>query len=211
MSAVRLSSVADPFDRPSVRAAATRLVLVAEGVGLLPDQPPVERLDVELIRGIARTTLSEGVAQEAAFAILEDTGASTSEARWEDLITHLEDAIAGSPMPQRELTGLLRTYGHESLGPLLGISPASLRRYVTGARGVPDAVAARIHYLALVTADLAGSYNEFGLRRWWERPRSVLEGRSPRVALGRDWDPDGVPARDVAELAHALAGPGAAA
>ena len=40
-------------------------------------------------------------------------------------------------MPRRELAGLLRTYGHEDLGQLLGISPASLRRYATGARTVP--------------------------------------------------------------------------
>lgn len=210
MSMVRLSSATAPFDTPTVRRAATRLVLVADGLGLLPEHGLIERIDVELIRDIARSTLSEGVAQGAAFAILEGTGASTTEARWSALIEHLEDALAGSPMPRRELAGLLRTYGHESLGPLLGISPASLRRYAAGARAVPDTVAARLHFLALVTADLAGSYNEFGLRRWWERPRSALEGRSPRVALGDDWDPDGPTALAVAELAHSLAGPGAA-
>lgn len=207
---IRMASVGDPFDQPSVRSAATHLVLVAGGLGLLPEHASVERLDIELIRFIARTSLSEGVGQEAALAILEDTGASTSGERWEDLIVHFEAALAGSPMPKRELAELLRTYGHESLGSLLGISPASLRRYGTGARAVPDLIAARIHFLALVTADLTGSYNEFGLRRWWERPRSALDGRSPRVALGDDWDPDAQAAHDIAELAHALAGPGAA-
>lgn len=211
MTMVRLVSAAAPFDLPDVRRAATRLVLMADGLGLLPGRELVERLDAELVRDIARTSLSEGVAQGTAVAILEDTGAATSGARWVDLISQLEDAIEGSPMPRRELGGLLRTYGHDALASLLGISPASLRRYAAGSRMVPDVVAARIHYLALVTADLAGSYNDVGLRRWWERPRNALEGRSPRALLGEGWDPDEPDARAIAALASALAGPGAAA
>jgi hypothetical protein len=210
MSLVRLSSTTAPFDTPSVRNAAAHLVLIADGLGLLPVDRPIERIDDELIREIARSSLAEGVAQGAALAILEDTGASTSGARWGALIEHLQDAITGSPMPRRELTGLLRTYGHESLGQLLGISPASLRRYAAGTRAVPDTIAGRIHYVSLVTTDLAGSYNAFGIRRWWERPRAALEGRSPREALGDEWDPNEPAALAVADLARALAGPGAA-
>jgi hypothetical protein len=211
MSLVRISSIAAPFDTSSVRRAATRLVLIADGLGLLPEGGTIERIDEDLIRDIARSSLSEGVALGTALAILEDTGVSTSAARWSALIEHLADALTGSPMPRRELTGLLRTYGHESLGQLLGISSASLRRYASGTRAVPDAVAARIHFLALVTTDLAGSYNDFGMRRWWERPRSALEGRSPRTVLGDDWDPDDPSVLAVAVLARALAGPGSAA
>lgn len=210
MTTVRVSSIAAPFDTPPARRAATRLVLVADGLGLLPEPGPIERIDVDLIRDIARSSLSEGVARGTAIAILEDTGSSTTKARWGQLLESLGGALAGSPMPRRELAGLLRTYGHESLAPLLGISPASLRRYVSGTREVPDVIAARIHFVALVTADLAGSYNDIGLRRWWDRPRSALDGRSPREALGTAWDPDDAAALAVADLAHALAGPGAA-
>lgn len=194
-----------------MRRAATRLVLIADGLGLLPGYGTIDRIDEELIRDIARSSLAEGVAQGTALAILQDTGASTSGARWGALIEHLEDALTGSPMPRRELMGLLKTYGHESLGQMLGISSASLRRYASGSRAVPDAIAARIHFLALVTTDLAGSYNDFGMRRWWERPRSTLEGRSPRGTLGDDWDPDDPSALAVADLARSLAGPGSAA
>ena len=210
MTEVRLTSAAAPFDRAPVRPAATRLVYVAGGLGLLPDRGTVERLDTELINDIARSALQEGVAREAAFAILERSGSTTSRTRWGDLLTHLGDALEGSPMPRRELTELLRTYGHEGLGSLLDISPASLRRYASGTREAPDIVAARIHFVALVTTHLAGSYNAFGLRRWWERPRTALDGRSPREALGRDWDPDEPAARAVAALAAALSGAGAA-
>jgi hypothetical protein len=37
-------------------------------------------------------------------------------------------------------------------------------------------VAERLHWLAMVVADLAGSYNALGIRRWFERPRALLGG-----------------------------------
>ncbi len=198
------------MDRPTVRAGAIRLVLVADALGLLPPGTPIERLDTGLIRDIARRALAEGVAQEAALAILEDTRRTTSEARWQALIADLEHALAGSPLPERELGPLLRTYGHEALGGLLRISPASLRRYAVGQRAVPDLVAARAHFLALVTADLAGSYNDIGLRRWWERPRTALDGKTPRDALGEAWDPETPGPQVIAALARPLSGSGGA-
>jgi hypothetical protein len=210
MANVRLSSVSAPFHRATVRSAGTRLVLVAEGLGLLPEEgPTVERLDLDLVRDIARRTLAQGVGQEPALALLEGAG-SASSASLEGMIRRLVRSLSDSPMPTRELEQLLVTYGRERLGELLGISEASLRRYAIGERGVPDIVAARAHFVALVTVDLAGSYNAFGLRRWWERPRSALDDRSPRQALGSDWDPDGPDARRVAALAAELVGAGAA-
>jgi hypothetical protein len=127
-------------------------------------------------------------------------------ARLETLINRLDSALSESPMPERELGELLRVYDYEGLASLLGTSVASLRRYAAASRTVPDAIANRIHYIALVTSDLAGSYNDFGLRRWWERPRTSLDGRSPRSALGAAWDPDGPSAVSVAELARSLTG-----
>ena len=184
------------------------LVRRAAGVGLLPERERVERLDLELVREIAREASSAGVGRDAAVALLEHRGGAG--ARLETLIGRLDAAIAASPVPDRELRALLGVYDHESLAGLLGTSVASLRRYAAGARTVPDTVAGRIHLVALVTSDLGGSYNEFGLRRWWERPRSALDGRSPRHALGAGWDPDGETAREVAGLARELAGAGGA-
>jgi hypothetical protein len=210
MAIVRLASAIAPFDRPPVLPAAARLVLLAEGVGLLPERvEPVARLDLDLVRGIARRMLDEGVGRTAALSILEGPRAA-SNAVLADRITDLSRSLVESPMPDRELDQLLATYGREALAALLGISDASLRRYVSGERSAPDLVAARAHLLALVTADLAGSYNAIGLRRWWERPRSALDGRSPREALGSEWDPDGPSAGRVAALAHELVGSGGA-
>ncbi|MDP8905271.1 MAG: hypothetical protein M3N29_08140, partial [Chloroflexota bacterium] len=92
----------------------------------------------------------------------------------------------------------------------VGTSPVSLRRYIAGTRAVPDAVAARAHWLAMLVADLAGAYNSLGIRRWFDRPRSHLGARSPREVLGRNWDPDDPSVQAVRDLAAALAGAGGA-
>jgi hypothetical protein len=60
-----------------------------------------------------------------------------------------------------------------------------------------------------LVSDLAGSYNEFGIRRWFGRPRSQLGGRSPSVVLKRGWSPDDDDIRRVRGLAAALVGAGA--
>lgn len=208
MTVLRITSVGAPLNRPGLLAAALALVRRAVGVGFLSGRVEVDRLDLELVREIAREASSAGVGRDAAVALLGHRGPAGP--KLETLIGQLDAAIAASPVPDRELRALLDVYDHETLAALVGTSVASLRRYAAGARAVPDAVAGRVHLVALVTSDLAGSYNEFGLRRWWERPRTALDGRSPREALGRAWDPDGATAGAVAELARALAGAGGA-
>lgn len=204
MTLLQITSVAAPLNRPSLLAVATGLVRRALGLGLLSDRVRIERLDLELIRSIAREASRAGVGQDTALALLE--AKASAPARLRSLIARLDDQLVESPVPQRELWELLRTYEPADLASLLGTSPASLRRYAAASRTVPDQVAGRVHFVALVTSDLAGSYNEFGLRRWWGRPRTALGGKSPREALAGTWDPDGKDALRVAELARALTG-----
>ncbi len=204
MTDVRIASVDQRLDRPGLLAASLGLVRRAVGVGLLADRAPIEVLDLGLLQEIAREAASAGVGRDAAAALVASGG--RPPARLEAIISRLDGAIVDSPMPEREIHGLLGVYEHDGLAALTGTSVASLRRYAAGTRTVPDALAARIHFVALVTSDLAGSYNAFGLRRWWDRPRTPLGGRSPRAVLGRDWSPDGPAAVAVAELAAALAG-----
>ena len=133
-----------------------------------------------------------------------------SPTRLATLIERLDEALIGSPLPDRELRQLRQTFELDQLAQLLGTSEVSLRRYLAGSRDVPDAVAARAHWLALVVADLGGAYNQIGVRRWFERPRAQLDGRSPREALGATWTPDGAAATTIGGLAAALVGPAAA-
>jgi hypothetical protein len=209
MAMPRFVSVSAPLDDPRVLPTAARLVRRAAGLGLVPTDEPHPRLDLELIQDIARRASAEGVGQDTALAIIGHRRGG-AVARLEALLAQLDEALAESPVPERELGVLLPIYGLEALARLLGVAPVSLRRYAAGSRRVPDALALRIHFVALVTADLAGSYNELGMRRWWERPRTPLGGRSPRDALGPVWDPDDPAAEAVAALARSLAGPGGA-
>ncbi len=201
MPTLQITSISPPLDQPSLRAKSADLVRRAFGLGLLLDHEPIQRLDLQLIRSIAAAASNEGVGQDAATALI---AMNPSSAGLGTLIDRLDRALIDSPVPDRELRQLLTIYDVDALQPLLDASRASLRRYASGQRTVPDDVAGRIHFVALVTSDLAGSYNDFGLRRWWDRSRTSLDGRSPRAALGSDWGPDDPAATAVADLARSL-------
>jgi transcriptional regulator with XRE-family HTH domain len=92
----------------------------------------------------------------------------------------------------------------EQLASLLGISLSSLRRYESGGRETPDDVAARLHHVALIAGDLAGAYNEVGIRRWFERKRTALGGKAPAALLAGEWNPDDAGPQKVRSLAQSL-------
>jgi hypothetical protein len=121
-------------------------------------------------------------------------------------VQRLAAALEDSAAPAAEWPAMRAVFGDEMLGALVEVSPASLRRYAGGERATPQEVADRLHWLALVVADLAGAYNEFGMRRWFERPRTQLGGKSPRQLLGRRWHVDGEAAQRVRALASVLRG-----
>lgn len=115
------------------------------------------------------------------------------------------DALGENPVPRREWRALRAYFDDDRLASLLGISESSVQRYARGTRVTPDPIVARLHWLALVVGHLNGSYNEYGVRRWFARPRKALGGRSPQETLlaDGDWSPDGEAARRVGSLAEA--------
>ncbi len=121
------------------------------------------------------------------------------------LLDRLETAIDESPSPQHEWRSLEGIFGTERLAGLLGTSPPSVRRYQSGARVTPDFLATRLHFLATLVGDLAGAYNEIGIRRWFDRPRSLLDGKAPADVLRGDWHPEAPEAQRLRELARSLA------
>ncbi|HXF73825.1 MAG TPA: hypothetical protein VNO79_14585 [Actinomycetota bacterium] len=121
-------------------------------------------------------------------------------------LARLANALEQSPLPARGWTSLSEILGPEELAGLLGISGSSLRRYAGGARPTPDEVAARLHVLATVVADLLGTYNALRVRRWFHRPRSALGGRSPAEVLSGPWNPEDEGPRAVRALARSLLG-----
>jgi uncharacterized protein (DUF2384 family) len=207
MASVRISTVEAPLDRPALVDPAIRLLRRALALGLLGDNERVDRLDLELVRRIAQEASAAGIGQDAAVALLQGVSGPN---RLAALIERLDDSLTESPLPDRELPELLRVFGREDLAVLTGTSGVSLGRYVAGSRKWPDELATRIHWLALVLSDLAGAYNDFGARRWFERERTQLDGRSPRQVLGTEWDPASPDIERVRQLAASLAGVGAA-
>ena len=210
MTTVRISSVEEPFrsDR-SLAAEAMRLLSRAEFVGCLPAAPIVS-LGVESIRAVFECM--KGAALPGGYLAIMDASDSTLDRNhWKVALAALNDQLEMSPLPKGEWRPALESLGEELLADLLGVSVSSVRRYSAGDRATPQAVAERLHFVALLLADLAGSYNEYGIRRWFTRPRVSLDGRRPSEILGSDFDPEGPDARELQALAARLTGAGSAA
>ena len=121
-----------------------------------------------------------------------------------DLLETLREANEVAAVPESEWGALEDLFGGDLLAKLLQISPASVRRYRSSARATPDDVAARLHFLAKVAGDLAGTYDEIGVRRWFQRPRTALDGKAPVDLLTAGWDPDAPDPTRVRKLSRSL-------
>src|SRR6266540_3793445 len=175
--AIRIRAVSEPFESadPDAAREAVEALVLAEAMGLLGDEA-VERLDLAAVRRVARAASEAGIG----------TGPTA--------------ALAARRVAPRQLRAALQT-----LREALEDSPASLRRYASRSRPTPDAVAARLHFLARVVAELKGAYNDIGVRRWFQRKRTLLRGKAPSQILKGDWSPEDRSARKVLDLARSLA------
>ncbi len=201
MSAIRITSAKAPFSSRQVARLAVGLIATAEAMGLL-DKMEIRRLDTPTFKRIVDRIAEAGIGTEAQAALSAPEGGAEDEVR--KLLARLTVALEESPVPAREWPALSRLFGVDRLAELVGVSTASVRRYETGARDTPDLIADRLHFLATVVGDLAGAYNEIGVRRWFGRPRALLGGKAPDEILAGDWDPDEPRVRKVRELARSL-------
>lgn len=181
-----------------VARLAVRLVALAETLDLVPKSTE-SGVDRDQIDAALRAFAREGVGRRD-ITLRERTTP-------EDLSMLLADVLAAveeSPLPQHEWRTLPELLGDDLLSSLVGVSLSSVHRYRSGERRTPDATAGRLHLLALITADLAGSYNDFGIRRWFLRRRSTLGGLSPAEVLSADWSPEDDRVHEVRALAASL-------
>jgi len=111
-----------------------------------------------------------------------------------------------TPTSATEWNAMRDLLGDVALAELAGISQAALRRYAKGEGVAPESVADRLQWITMVVADLAGSYNLSGIRRWWERPRPQLDDKSPRQFLNGNWTPRSREALRIKELSAAPSG-----
>lgn len=187
----------DPARVPRLAFEATRR---AEAMGIV--EPSLPRADVGTIRQLANHVRRAGIAASAADFI--NNVEQPDESDLANLLETIVAALEASPVPKLEWRGLGRVFPADDLAALLGVSLSSLKRYQAGERDTPDDVAARLHLLALVVGDLAGSYNDIGIRRWFHRKRTLLGGRTPASLLKPGWDPDDEGPARVRALAREL-------
>ncbi len=191
------------MDSPGVGTMAARLLGYAAAMDLITDAQMVQTLNYEtLLRGVRKLTGATGIGQTTVVK-LQEKGAD-APARLRSLLAELYEELEHSPAPNVEWTPLERSLGSSLLAQLLGISPSSVDRYKSGDRRTPDDVADRLHSLALIVSDLAGAYNEFGIRRWFDRPRTPLRGRTPKEILREGWSSSSDSAQQVRSMAASL-------
>jgi hypothetical protein len=72
----------------------------------------------------------------------------------------------------------------------------------------PDQVA-RQRLVVWLCDELAGSYWDFGIRRWFSRPRTLLAGEAPIDRLTGAWSPESPAVVEVCDLVRSLNAGGA--
>jgi hypothetical protein len=188
---------------PKISGEAIAALGRADAMGLLPANEPIDTRDLpaallSMLDHLHRAGIGRTIHALANARLAE------SPDEMEHLLRQLNAALEESPVPEFEWKQVGRVLGPELLARLVGISAISLRRYEAAARSTPDKVAARLHFLAMVTGDLAGAYNDMGVRQWFDRKRTQLGGRTPAELLKGDWTPDREGPSEVRELARAL-------
>ena len=201
MSNLQFRSIRSPFDDPQLASLAVAALSRADSMGLLSrritclEESAMEQLEMGMTEAdIGRTFLAE----LHPLPCLEPDRLSA-------VLERISEALDQSPAPAQEWRVLRSLLGLDLLVRLLGISLSSARRYLSGSRPTPDAVAARLHFLALVAGDLAGAHNDMGVRRWFDRRRTQLQGATPaQLLLHSGWSPEDDGPRRVRELARTL-------
>ena len=198
---IQISSIRHPFEDPLIASRAVATLIRADAMGLLPCK--ITCLDESAFRCLGAGLERAGICRRFLADLRHPAGADP--ARLSGMLEEIHEALDESPAPTTEWPAMHGVLGAELLARLVGISASSTRRYLAGARPTPDAVAVRLHFLALVVADLAGAYNDIGVRRWFERPRKQLGDSAPARLLGENWLPDDDGPKRVRELAASLA------
>ena len=171
-------------------------------MGLLSPRE-IHRLDLAEWRRVAGDISKAGVGRAAVVA--PPAAAAPGSTWFRTMLRDVNEALDASPVPASEWPTVQRALGDDLLARLLQIFPADLGSYRSGAWTTPDLVAVRLHALALMVGDLTGTYNGAGVRRWFVRPRTVLDNRAPVDVLIPGWGPDDPGPRQVRSLASALA------
>ena len=208
MKEFQITSVSEPLAKPMILDPLMSVInrFAAMGIALPGRSFALDGAAVAQILGRASKV---GLGKKTALLAGLPNAIKRDPARVARLLEELITAIEESPLPASEWRSMRDTFGDEELARLLGISKASVVRYAVDERSTPDHVADRLHWLAMVVADLAGSYNDIGIRRWFHRPRARLNGKTPSKLLDGAWSSESSAAKRIRELARSLTAAGA--
>ena len=206
MTYFRVVSIADPLREPVLASLCLGLLARGQVMGFLPDGVGAEtRLDLDLVGRVGTCLARLGIAREPALALSHATDEGVDVA---DALRRTLASVDASPQPAGEWEPARELLGDDLLARLVGVSASSLHRYASGVRRTPDEVAWRLHAVARILAALVGSYNGYGIRRWFDRPRRQLDDRTPAELVASARDEDDEELRAAIELAESLAGAG---
>jgi hypothetical protein len=183
------------------------MVRKAHAVGLTDESPSFPDFTYAAVKRTVLHVREAGIGERAARELAQ--ARPDDAARIAGRLREIDALLEESPLPESEWRRVLEVLDRDQLAALTGISPASVLRYEKQERTTPDDVAARLHFVALVIGDLAGAYNALGIRRWFERARTALDGRTPAAILRGGWKPEDPGPRAIRELARALTAPSA--
>jgi hypothetical protein len=209
MQMLQIASVEKPIDDPALLRAVMPVVNRVWAMGVpLPGNGRPLALSLSALKRIVENARRLGLGGNLELRMTPEL-VQRHPLEAVRMLSELSRVLEESPAPSIEWRPMRALFGEQELAALLGTSRQSVGRYAKGARATPDDIADRLHWLAMVVSDLAGGYNDFGIRRWFHRPRAALGGRSPRQALGRNWSSISESARKVRALAAALGDIGA--
>jgi transcriptional regulator with XRE-family HTH domain len=204
--ALRIVSLAEPLAH--LAAATGAIARRLDAMGLVPDgeERVIGELTMSSFLKLVRGAADRGIGSD----IVQQMSAGEQDvAALRPLLEKLNAVLEDSPVPDREAARLLSIFEPDELADLVGVSTSSLRRYARGDREPSPEVAMRLHFLALVVGDLAGAYDDLGIRAWFRRRRALLGDRVPRDLLRGEWLPEDDDPSSVRELAAALTAPNA--
>jgi hypothetical protein len=204
MKKIQKKSKINLLHDPKVLRLVISILSLGEAMGILSPERVRGESSFDTVKQAARLVGGAGIGRQIVPYIV-----AAGEPDPEELIANLkslEKAMEESPVPEREWPVLETALGSEALARLLGVSTVSVRRYRSGERRTPERIVARLHFLALLLADLSGTYTEEGVRLWFRRRRNLLGGRSPDEVLSGQWSPEDPEVVRLKELAHSLIG-----
>ena len=212
MGDVQIESIErELLDSPDVVRWAYGLLARSQTMGFCPRGAAHTHLDLALLDELAACLQSVGVAGEAAARLRADIASRRKPRVTADDLRAVVEALDASPMPRGEWQPARELLGDELLARLVGgVSQSSLHRYASGARETPDDIAWRLHVVARLLAALLGSYNAYGVRRWFDRRRTALGGLAPVQVLETAGDEDDELLLTAIALADDLVGAGPA-